>query len=201
MDPDGTVGGLITPADGHISGDLSVAPRGASFATQDLGERVYIIARRDVITNIGWITRVALLTVLPFAVVLALANFGVNVFSFLPLAFNVVITMLYFASLFTYLVIQLNRWFFNAFIVTNERILDYDFKPLTSYTVAEARLDAIQDVSQHVVGVFPSFFDYGDLFIQTAGEKLKFEIPEIPRPTWLRNVLSDLAKVIKNAEP
>jgi len=193
--------GLMSSSDSSMLGDLSVAPRAASFAGQDPGEVVYIIARRDIITTLGWVVRVGILIISPIILIIILNNFNINLSPIIQGRFSVLILLAYYAFTFTYMVININDWFFNVFIVTNRRILDFDFKPLSSFTVAEAELTAIQDVSESVIGVIPSFFDYGDLQIQTAGEKIKFIVKQIPRPTWLRNILVDLARIAKNPEP
>lgn len=204
MDPDEPqqpLPSILSRSDSQAFGDLTVGPRVAQFAGQDDDETVYIIARRDAVTNLSWISEVALLSLLPILAAIVLNNFGFNINDFVQGRFTLLAIFGYYAFLVTLATIKFNDWFYNVFIVTNRRILDFDFQPLSSFNVAEAELTAIQDVSEAVVGVVPSFFDYGNLLVQTAGERIKFVVNQVPRPTWLRDILVDLAKIAKNPEP
>jgi hypothetical protein len=43
--------------------------------------------------------------------------------------------------------------------------------------------------------VFSSIFDYGDVYIQTAGEKPEFEFKGVPRPRDIQDTLFDLMEM------
>jgi len=40
----------------------------------------------------------------------------------------------------------------------------------------------IQDIKAKKAGLLQTFFDYGDIFVQTAGELPNFEIESVPHP-------------------
>ncbi len=61
--------------------------------------------------------------------------------------------------------------------------------------------DNIQDISQKVLGFLPAAFNYGDIRIQTASERNQFYLKAVPDPTWFRDVISDLSKLVTQDEP
>lgn len=185
--------GLLQTSDSDLVGGLVVNPSGVRFATQDTDEEVFVILRRAVITNFGWAMSAAFYALLPIILLAILTYFDLNVRDTFPRGYIWVPPLLYYSALLTYILVKFNDWFFNLIIVTNKRLLFYSFSPLTTYRVSETYLENIQDVSQSTIGFFPSIFNYGDLLVQTASQRTKFVIKNIPRPTWVRNILVDLA--------
>jgi hypothetical protein len=50
-------------------------------------------------------------------------------------------------------------------------------------------LDKIQDMTAKIKGFLPSFFHFGDLRIQTAGEKGEFILDQIEDPELVKQVI------------
>lgn len=189
--------GLISRSDSDGIGTLQVQPdpEEVGFATQDADEQLFILARRDIITNVGWIIQVALLIAVPIGLLVALGDLQLDIGQVIPASVQLMIVSIYFTAVSTYALLRLNDWYYNIFLVTNKRILKYEFNPLNRFKVSEAELHNIQDVSQSVIGVFPSLFDYGNILIQTAASRVKFKVEQIPRATWLRDILIDLSRL------
>lgn len=82
----------------------------------------------------------------------------------------------------------------DVFIVTDKRILDIEQKGLFSRTVSELRLYRTQDVTTEIKGILHSLFDYGDVFIQTAGEKQRFIFEDVPHPTQIAKLILELSE-------
>jgi membrane protein YdbS with pleckstrin-like domain len=89
------------------------------------------------------------------------------------------------------------KWFFQMNVITTKRIIDVDFVSITTHRVSETTFDQVQDVSHSPTGPFASFFDYGDLYIQTAGAKCEFEFNNIPRPRDVQDTILDLRELRK----
>jgi hypothetical protein len=53
-------------------------------------------------------------------------------------------------------------------------------------------LEQIQDVTAEIHGLPENIFDYGDVFIQTAGETERFVFHNIPGPTKVTKLILDL---------
>lgn len=96
--------------------------------------------------------------------------------------------MLLVAGLFTIWVI----YYLNFQIVTNERIVDMTQKNLLHHTTSELHLGRLQDVTAEIKGVFGTFFDYGNVYVQTAGEQARFQFDNIPDPQNVAKLILDL---------
>lgn len=81
----------------------------------------------------------------------------------------------------------------DTWIVTNKRILNIEQHGLFARTVSELRLHRVQDVTAEVHGFVRTMMDFGDVYIQTAGEKERFEFEDIPHPNEVAKMILDLA--------
>lgn len=97
-----------------------------------------------------------------------------------------------FGSLFIYQMF-IDYWL-DVCIVTDKRILDIEQQGLFSRTVSELRLFRVQDVTAEIKGFWKTMFNYGDVFIQTAAEKERFEFIGIPHPNEVAKMILDLAE-------
>ena len=87
------------------------------------------------------------------------------------------------------------KWFFQMNVITTKRIIDVDFVSITTHRISETTFDQIQDVSHSPAGPFASFFDYGNLSVQTAGAKNEFKFNRIPRPRDVQDTILDLREL------
>ena len=85
-------------------------------------------------------------------------------------------------------------YYLDVWIVTTERILNIEQKGLFSRQVSEQRLSRIQDVTSEVTGFFPTILDYGTVYIQTAGEQVRFVFKQVPNP---RQVAKKIIAIIE----
>jgi uncharacterized membrane protein YdbT with pleckstrin-like domain len=60
--------------------------------------------------------------------------------------------------------------------------------------IAELRLYRIQDVSSTVKGMIPTFFNYGNVDIQTASNEDHFNFEQIPNPTYVSKMIMEYAE-------
>jgi membrane protein YdbS with pleckstrin-like domain len=93
-------------------------------------------------------------------------------------------------------------FFFNAFIdyhldvwiVTNKRIIDIEQKGLFNRVISEQTIEKIQDVAAIQKGIFPTFFNYGTVQVQTAGKIERFLFYQIPKPFDVVKTINELIK-------
>jgi len=78
------------------------------------------------------------------------------------------------------------NYYLDILIVTNKRIIDIEQKGLFSREVSTFRLDRIQDITIEVRGILATLLDFGDVHIQTAGEKRDFVAKGAPHPTLIK---------------
>ncbi len=90
-------------------------------------------------------------------------------------------------------------YYLDVFVVTNKRVVDIEQNGLLSRTIAEQPLYRIQDVTSEVNGVFAHLFRYGNVYIQTAGEKERFFFEQVPNPELVvRTILSLTDSVMRD---
>lgn len=119
------------------------------------------------------------------------------------LPYNVMLTASGLFLLFS-IVFSLVVWidfYFDIQIVTDRRIIDVNQNRLFDRHVAELNLEDIEDVSVQVSGALPTLFNYGDVVIQTAGERANFHFRHIPHPREVGTIISDLAEQAKRGVP
>ncbi len=191
---------LLPKREQKAFGAISVYPKKVRFQTQNPGERVYIVARAHIITNLGWIFKIIFFSLIPVAIMYFFSYFAIQI-TFINSDMLVLIIMGFYLSLITNAFMNFLTWYYNIYLVTNERILHYFFRPLTGYKVAETEIENIQDVSQASIGFFPNIFGYGDIMIQTASTRNKFYFKAIPKPVWFRDVIADLSRLVRTNEP
>jgi hypothetical protein len=174
---------------GHSHNKLSafrLYPEDVDFETRDDEEKIVLLLRAHPITNVKWI----LITLLMLLVPSLVAAFGI--LSSLPRGFDLVISLGWYLITMAYALENFLSWYFNVYIVTNLRVIDVDFYNLIDKKVSDADIDKIQDVSYTNFGVFRMFFDYGDVFIQTAAEVSEFDFFAVPDPERVTKIINEL---------
>jgi hypothetical protein len=83
-------------------------------------------------------------------------------------------------------------YYLDAWIVTNERIINIEQRGFFMRNISELKLTKIQDVTSEIIGIFPTLLDYGNIYVQTAGEKERFTFYQIPHPNQVKNVIVQL---------
>lgn len=174
---------------GHTHNPLaafSAYPDKAHFETQEREEKIVLLLRRHPITNIPWIVAAALMLIAP-----GILGY-LPILSFLPTRFQLVGILIWYLVTAAFILEQFLTWFFNVYIVTDERVVDVDFLNLIYKEVSDAKIDRIQDVTYKMGGFVRTIFNYGDVFIQTAAEVPNFEFSAVPNPAQISRILQEL---------
>lgn len=161
-------------------------PDHVDFVGADKEEKIVLLLRRHPITNIGWI----FIAILMFSAPLVLILFGF--LGSIPFEFLVVGLMFWYLVSFAFTFEQFLTWFFNVYIVTDERVFDVDFINLVYREITDANLDQIQDVTVKVGSVIRTLFDFGDVHIQTAAAIAQIDFEAVPHPDRVAQVLREL---------
>lgn len=159
-------------------------PQKFSFETQEADEQIIVLLRQHWIMNVYWIITALIMIMAP----LILRYFPL--FSFLPANFQLVAIILWYLVTLGFILEKFLSWYFNVFIITDERIIDIDFISLTYRRITEAQIEKIQDVTYKVGGLLHNLFDYGSVYIQTAGPSPEIEFQQIPKPHIVAKVLN-----------
>lgn len=175
---------------------LAIRPDKVSFKNQNPDEKVFVVVRRHWSVNIGWIVRNILYSLIPPLVFYILAFFNFD-FQFLTPTTTIVLLLMFYSVIFTNVVRDFFDWYFDPYIVTNQRIKLILFSPFTSYTVKEAELNNIEFVREKAAGILAGLFNYGNVEIATASERAIFNFEKVPEATLIRDIITDLRRIDK----
>jgi hypothetical protein len=119
-------------------------------------------------------------------------NISPSLFLFLENIFFIFIWLFFFIIWIDY--------YFDVWIVTNERIVNIEQKGLFSRGISELELENIQDITVEVLGIIPTFLNYGNLYVQTAAEKERFIFKHVPNPYAIKDLVMNLQKKYERKE-
>ncbi|EKD80211.1 MAG: hypothetical protein ACD_40C00178G0002 [uncultured bacterium] len=168
----------------HLFTSFATFPPSVCFETQDDGEGVVVFLRQHPIVNLGWIVGALLMLTLS------------SVFGFfppyanLPAGYQFVVTSGWYLFVTGFVLAKFMGWFFNIYLITDERVVDVDFLNIFFRRISTAKIEEIQDVSVTSSGAMETFFGYGNVFIQTAAEVSQFEFLAIPKPDVVGKILN-----------
>lgn len=155
------------------------------FENQEDDEEVLLVLRAHPITLIPWI-----LNGLVLLAILIFLDFALG--SFLNAAQFFFINFLAITFILSYFWFNFLGYFFNVGIITNKRIIDLDFHAVIYKEVTETIFSKIEDITAKSGGYFASLFNFGDVFIQTAGTEVNIEFLKVPMPNEVVRIISEL---------
>lgn len=161
-------------------------PDNVTFENREKQEKVVLLLRKHPISNLPWVMGAILLIFAP----IALSIFPI--LSFLPARFQLIAVLGWYLAVSAFILEKFLTWFYDIFIITDERIVDVDFYDLLYKEVSDASLSKIQDVTYTMGGAVRAMFNYGDVVIQTAAEVEKMECLAVPKPDQVEKILQDL---------
>lgn len=157
-------------------------------------EKIIKVLRRDLVV----LFKKTLLFLFLFGVLFAFALFVTTVFpsilqhELFPLL--VILSSAYLLFIWLFFFFSFIDYYLDIWIITNERIINVEQKGFFSRTISEQRLFRVQDVTSEVNGFAPTFFKYGNVYIQTAAEKERFSFEQVPDPNGVRDTIIKLAE-------
>lgn len=165
---------------------FAVFPKKVTFETQEVKEKILLLLRKHWVTNLPWIFIVSAMAAAPFIL---------NIFpllAFLPGRFRLIAMVIWYMIISASILESFLSWYFNVYIITDERLVDVDFYSLVYKKISETKIDRIQDVSYAQGGLVQALFNYGSVTVQTAGEMPEFELEAVPQPAKIAKLLNQL---------
>ncbi len=124
-----------------------------------------------------------LVPVMILSIVYGLGGFGDGVLQFLRFFFVSYFMIMVLVAFLFWMDHYLDVW-----IITNERIIDVEQMGLFKRETSEFIIDRVQDITVEVPNIVATFLKYGNLQIQTAGEK-SFSIKDVPNIYEIKKVI------------
>lgn len=169
---------------------LCLYPNNIKFENQEKDEKIILLVRRALITNAPWIFTALVLTFVP-PLIFIFSDLFTPFISISPLT-SLALTLFFYLVIFGFIFVEFTLWYFNVGLVTNKRVIDVDLHGILYKHVSETKLSLIEDVSYSKVGSIRTVFDYGDVFIQTAGTLTNFEFIRAPQPARIVRIIADM---------
>lgn len=170
------------------------------FPGQQKNERICLVVREH------WMVFfMRFLAWLIFAAILLLSDWAVNQFAPILktspyLEYLDLLKSVYFMFLLLGLLIIWVIYYLNVQIITSERVVDITQDSLIRRKVSELHLSRIEDVTAEVRGIFGTFLDYGNVYIQTAAETERFVFNRVPNPAAIEKIILDLYEELPESE-
>lgn len=166
-------------------------PDGIRFETQEPGETIVLLLRKHWLTNLSWLLIAVLIIIIPLFLFPAIIVGGVNIGQ-VPKNFISLLIFGWYLMVFSFILVNFLLWYFTVSIVASERIVDIDFINLLNKKFAETRIARVEDVTMRTGGFIRSFFDYGDVFVQTAAKEAVFQFEAVPHPDQVVRIINQL---------
>jgi hypothetical protein len=107
------------------------------------------------------------------------------------------LTVIYWLFLAAFLLISWIEYWLDMWIITTERIIDVEQRSLFSREVSEFLLARVQNVTVEVPNLMATMLRYGNIVVQTAGEK-SFTIREIPHLEKAKEIILEQCRKIND---
>lgn len=164
----------------------------ALFPGQEGNEQTVLFLRRHWLILVRHAVLIAFLAAIPFGARFALQHYAPELlvddgslgFTTLQLAAYV---FWMFAALFGFA--TWIDYYFDFWVVTDQRIVSIEQKGLFSRTISQVHLSRVQDATAETRGILATFLQYGNVYVQSAGEEERFVFAQVPNPNKVVTVI------------
>jgi len=172
----------------------------AVFPNQRNDEKIFVFSRRHLVDYFFYIVLLSVLGLLPLVALPFIITGAIGIAFFDPVYerdfFALIIGSYYLLLAVVFLASWIN-YYYNAIIVTDERVVDIYQAGLFNREVNELVYEQIEDVSFKIKGFLNTMFHAGDVEIQTAGSERKFVIKRVSHPDVTVEIILELAAQAK----
>jgi len=169
-------------------------PRGSSFPHQTAhAEPVALFIRRHWFSFFTWgvLTLAMILApIVAMASVIGIASF--TNFSRTQQTVLILGASAYYLFVLAVFLVAWIDYYLDVTILTERRLIDIHQSGLFNHRVSEQSLLRVQDVSVRVKGPLQTFFRFGTVYVETAGEAPNFVMQNLPDPNRVANKIIEL---------
>ena len=159
---------------------------------QSENEEVQLFIRKHWISQLSLIIVGVMSMLLPAVLLIVFSSTGVDLSASPSRNFAVVLFPSYYLVVITYLYVRFLEYYLDVVVITNERIVDIDQLGLFNRQISELTVGMVQDAKATRRGMLQTFFDYGDVAVETAGESQNFHFDKIPHPNNVAQTVINL---------
>ncbi len=176
------------------------------FPNQKLDEKILTILRRHWIIALLIGIKYIFFLLFPILVTIFMSSFfSENINKILSGTFSYPVLIMAFSLFYLFVwIFFFHAWidyYLDVWIVTDKRIVNIEQRGLFSRTISELKLFRVQDVKAEVHGIIPTFFHYGEVTVQSAGNETFAIFKQVPRPYEVSREISKLVEHDKKIHP
>lgn len=194
---------MIGPNQSRSKRSLKLVKKDIDFPGKDENEQVHLIIRRHWIVYFTHGLTSLILLMLPIVIFIVTATYFRITFLF-PLNHILVLGVsIFYLFLSTQFIISFMNYYFDIWLITNKRIIALEQKSLFNRIISELALKNVQDITIEKNGILPTMLDFGTLFVQSAGRRIRFTFQTVPHIYEVKEELNDMvhkATVKEHAE-
>jgi len=159
------------------------------------GEKVVMVLRRHWLT-IFWMLAVScLLALLPIGIYVLFLVLSPRLLTD-PIMSPILamVGSLYYLALWLFVFTDFIDYYLDVWIITTGRIINIEQHGLFRRTSSELNLSSVQDVTAETKGFLQTLFQFGNVFVQTAGEQQRFQLKNVPDIEQIRETIMQLSE-------
>jgi hypothetical protein len=152
------------------------------YPGQKSNEEIVLFIRRHWLGYIRWILLIVLMITLPTVVMIILLQNESIAYTPSNKHYFIVGISSYLYFIMAIFLTTWTDWYLDVTIVTKDHLINIKQSDLFNRSVSEQNLLRVQDVSSNMVGISQTYFRYGTVYVETAGEQPNFKMENIPKP-------------------
>lgn len=164
-------------------------------------EVIFVLTRKHFIDYLPFALILGALTIIPAGVAIIGVPPAASFLETGGVLIRDIIILVFFAYYMILVGIFITSWisfYFYLFVVTNERVVEIHQRGLFNREFDELDFGQIEDISSVTTGFLNTFFNVGDIEIQTAGKDTFFKIKRVWRPQLAVEIIHSLTHQAKD---
>lgn len=162
---------------------------------------IMIYVHRHWAAFLGQFLLTFIILIIPIIILILIYLFNHNFFQGIALNAIVLIFSVYYLIAITFAFISWVSFYYDIYIVTRDEIIDITQEGFFGRKIAQLSILRVQDVTSHIKGFLPTFFAYGDVLVETAGEQSEnFLLKDVPNPQEVSTQIMSIHNTIVGHE-
>ncbi len=162
------------------------------YPGQKSNEEIILFIRRHIAAYLKWIIIIFFMISIPLFIFIYMSIQGRFVVTEANKLFFIISISAYSLLIMAIFITTWIDWYLDVTIVTKEHLINIKQDELFSRSVAEQSLLRVQDVSSRMKGVLQTFFRFGTVYVETAGEQPNFRMIDIPKPHQVASMIMEI---------
>ncbi len=173
------------------------------FPGQRPDEKLILLVRRHWTRLFKDVVKFIFLAIIPAVLAIVLIfvfEFSIYTYSDLVLVITSLLVSLYYLFIMLLFLNNFIDYQLDLWVVTDQRIINMEQEGLFNRTASSQSIERVQDVTSEIKGKMATFLDYGNVYIQTAGEEQRFVFEEVPHPSKISKMIQDVHDRVEDQE-